>query len=82
MGSLVESVGLARMALRFVPTEEVLKPILPIMPALFCSRLIRTLRGSGSYLGDHINRRLPRLLNGHNHAVTLHSCCPVPVLRQ
>lgn len=33
MGSLEESVGLARMAFRFVPTEEELKPILPTMPA-------------------------------------------------
>lgn len=33
IGNLFESVGLARMAFRFVPTDEELKPILPTIPA-------------------------------------------------
>ena len=33
IGSLVASVGLARIALRVVPTDEELKPIFPTIPA-------------------------------------------------
>lgn len=33
IGSLLESVGLARMALRLVPTDAELNPILPTIPA-------------------------------------------------
>jgi hypothetical protein len=36
MGILLESAGLARMALRHTPTDEELKPILPMIPACSC----------------------------------------------